>query len=99
MRPNEPHTLRWYMLLEDGRKILVETRDLLECDDNDEECVSGAIATITMVGLSATGPHVHREAECRNEWPFHSGTAMHKAAVLRIADANDWSVKSIEEAA
>ena len=96
MQPTEPHTLRWRLSLDDGRTIAVETRDLLDRDD--VTFVDGAIAEIPWRDPASMAPCVHREAECRREWPFPAREGMHKAAVLRLADANDCSVKSIEAA-
>jgi hypothetical protein len=96
MQPNEPHTLYWHLSLEDGRTILVETRDLL---DGDEIIyVDGALAQISWRDPVSMLDGVYREVECRREGMRPDRVVDHKAAVLRLADANDWPVKSIEAA-
>ena len=95
----EQHTLRWRLSLEDGRVIAVETRDLLDRHDYcDATFVDGAIAKVSWSDPVAWTRGIVLECECRRMGDFPDRIVDHRAAVVRLADANGWNVKGIEVA-
>jgi hypothetical protein len=98
IRRLRPHTLLWRATLAGGATVAVETRDRIDFadDTSDVTVVVGAIAEVPWRDPAAMSLECREAEESHYDGGWRDREADHRAAALRLCDANGWEGATVE---
>ena len=100
IRRLRPHTLLWRATLAGGATVAVETRDRIDFadDTSDATAVVGAIAEVPWRDPAAMSLECREAEESHYDGGWRDREADHRAAALRLCEANEWDGATVERA-
>lgn len=100
IRRLRPHTLLWRATLAGGATVAVETRDRIDFADDtgDVTVVVGAIAEVPWRDPAAMSVECREAEESHYDGGWRDREADHRAAALRLCEANGWEGATVERA-